>query len=402
MANTIPPLDTNDGLQTTRQSDVSFLLFQNQSNFKPYLWELAIANWFEPTINSKFEWDDRDITENRTQVNNTAGYNASATSIVVDDAKIFAKYDNAYNPRTGEVMSVTAVNTGTNTLTVVRGVGESAGVAINDNDYLLMIGNAMEERSDAPDVPVYTGAAAYNYTQEFREPVTISNRRRRERSNPAGGISNLTAQAEVQFTRRIESAAFFGKTDLSTSSYTQPVYYTGGILDYIPTANTYTVGGALTEKNWDEFLIEQAFNKGSSEKIMFCGDYITLWMTSFGKSVESYQIPIGTDPLGNAIGFHVSTYITPSGQRLHIVNHELFRGDTTLAGMGVIIDPMFVGARYGQDPETNYDGRPKYVERDYMQYTGNSSFEAEYYAEVGFEWRNAQTHALIETVTKPT
>ena len=90
--------------------------------------------------NPKFSWMEDDLKARWDAINNGAGYNDAATSIVVDNGAYFIVGDVVKVPRTGEVLFVTAVNT--NTLTVTRGFGTTAAAALVDNDPLVIVGNA--------------------------------------------------------------------------------------------------------------------------------------------------------------------------------------------------------------------------------------------------------------------
>src|SRR5947207_6921162 len=78
----------------------------------------------ERAINPDFSWFEDGGLPRFDRINNGAGYNNSATSLVVDNGAYFQADDQIYFSRTGEVARVTAV--ATNTLTVVRGIGSGA------------------------------------------------------------------------------------------------------------------------------------------------------------------------------------------------------------------------------------------------------------------------------------
>src|SRR5512141_2684919 len=96
------------------------------------------------TTRDKFEWIEKDLPARWDAINNGGGYNATATSVVVDNAAYFSAGDLVRVVRTGEMMRVRTVTTGTQTLTVTRAVdGDgTTGSTINDDDELLIVGNA--------------------------------------------------------------------------------------------------------------------------------------------------------------------------------------------------------------------------------------------------------------------
>ena len=94
-----------------------------------------------------------------------AGIDAVATALTVpaDQASLIAVDDLVKVARTGEVLRVTGISS--NTLTVVRGYGETVGVAIVANDKLLVIGNAIMQGAGAPAEKYKDVVPVFNYTR---------------------------------------------------------------------------------------------------------------------------------------------------------------------------------------------------------------------------------------------
>ena len=111
---------------------------------------LAMAN-SESTNDPKYN-HFRDELPTRTMVVNGA-LNDSATSLVLDadtsNNPLIVPGAILHNPTTGENVRVTAMNTGTNTATIVRGVGSTAA-AIDDNEVLAIVGFADTEGGTSP------------------------------------------------------------------------------------------------------------------------------------------------------------------------------------------------------------------------------------------------------------
>src|SRR5690554_1591058 len=113
--------DTGNILQAKKKIDMSNTIALLQPSATPLT---SLLKQFKqntkPATNPKFSWMEDDLGARWDAVNNGAGYDNAATSIVVDNGNYFSAGDVVKVPRTGEVLIVTAVNNGTNTLTVTR------------------------------------------------------------------------------------------------------------------------------------------------------------------------------------------------------------------------------------------------------------------------------------------
>lgn len=123
------------------------------------------------------EWLEDTLLPNADAINDATYTDASAdTSFVVDNATRFRVGDQIQaNPGVSrEVMLVTAVNTGTNTLTVVRGYGSTTPAALADNQIIRILGNAALEGDDRPATRFTNRTRKQNYTQIFTAGVEVS------------------------------------------------------------------------------------------------------------------------------------------------------------------------------------------------------------------------------------
>lgn len=390
-----------EGNQDSRVADISQDV-PVLTQFNPFVYNLAFAN-ARPAIDIKYQWDEIDLNGDYTLINNSGGYNTSATSIIVDDGSLFTKYDMVRNLRTGEVFQVSAVSS--NTLTVIRGVGNSGtGISMNDNDPLLIIGSALEEASQSRESSMANSSTVYNYLQTYRESFSFAGSTARMNGSPTDRkLEDMAFHMDV-FVRDLEYSLIFQKRDLDQTSFTRERYSTGGLLDYIST-NTEAIGGTtITEKDWLDFLVEKAFAYGSTEKVFICGYNFFTAFSYWG--TNNYQVGQTID-VGVRQGVNVAQYIAPTGGVLWVYNHELFRKDSNLAGMGIVIDPMEIRLRYadrsmGDTPEDlKYkNGLPQFGMG--LQENDRDGVKHEYFAQVGLELRQEKRHALITGVTGPT
>jgi len=121
------------------------------------------------------EWLEDALLPNTDAVNDaTFADPAADTAFVVHNAARFRAGDQVRLGETGEVVLVTAVNTGTGALTVVRGYGGSTPAALSDDLPLHILGNAALEGDDAAAARFSNRSRKTNHTQIFSATVEVS------------------------------------------------------------------------------------------------------------------------------------------------------------------------------------------------------------------------------------
>src|SRR6059058_3315584 len=124
--------------------DISDLVAINSPHETPLL--DALGDPARAAHSTVHEWLEDALLPNSDQINDSTYGNATTdTQFVVDHADRFRVGDQIKVTTSNEVMLVTAVNTGTNTLTVTRGYGGTTAAALADNQPLIILGNAALE-----------------------------------------------------------------------------------------------------------------------------------------------------------------------------------------------------------------------------------------------------------------
>lgn len=320
--------------QSQREIDLSkeiLLLEPEAAPITVVLKQIYSGGRSRPAVDPKFSWFNDTLEGRFDAINNGAGYALGATSVVVDNAALFSVEDLVYVPRTGEVLLVTAVSTGTQTLTIVRGVGATSGIALVDNDELYIIGTAdtegdtsVEARSDNPTL-------ATNYTQIFKHSVKMS--------GSLLSASNMSSPHDWNHQRRktgiehlkdIELAFLFGSPaeDESSTAGQGPRRTSGGVLHFA-TQNNTNVGGALTEAVFETWL-RSLFRYGSQNRTVFASALLLSVLNGFAST--KLQTFVGAE----TYGVKVMNWVSPHGE-LKLVKHNLLEG-TTLSGYGIALD----------------------------------------------------------------
>ena len=121
------------------------------------------------------EWLEDTLLPNQDTINDAVYTDPLAdTDFIVTNANRFRIGDQIQIDGSREVMFVTAVDTGTNTLTVVRGYGGTTPEALFDTAVIHILGNAAIEGGDRPGTRFTNRVRKQNYTQIFTSSVEVS------------------------------------------------------------------------------------------------------------------------------------------------------------------------------------------------------------------------------------
>lgn len=378
------PRGTGNVSQTSRKPDIGDQIMLLEPDAAP-LTVITKNARRKPTHNPEYKWAEDSLDARFDAVNNGAGYNTSATSIVVDNGTYFAEHDLVKNTRTGEVFRVTAVST--NTLTVVRGIGNSGtGVAMNDNDELLILGSAQPEGDTSKPARSSTETFVTNYTQIFRTPWEVTETwNHSDTFYSQSDFDYQRGKKGIDHLKSIEEAALFGKADENTSG-SQPRRTTGGILNRI-TTNVTAAGGTLSESSmWG--ALRGAFRYGSRSKWLFASPLVVDVFNQYARS--KVQI---NDSGNGSYGLNVRNFQSPHGN-VKLVTHYLLEG-TVYGGYAVLID--MDNAHY-RPLENSQGSRDTHI-RENIQAPDADTRKDEWITEAGFAWPQEQTAALITGVS---
>lgn len=330
------------------------------------------------------------LLDETTQVNNGAGYSDSATDIVVDDASIFSVNDQFICDRTGEVFLTTAVNTGTNTVTVAtRGTfSETPKAALNDDDVLRRIAPAYTEGASVGTPNVRDFTTEYNFTQIFRHPVGVT--RTAEQTKHYYGdkspMAQRRAQVGVEHALGIERAAIWGQRAVIDSTGQSPRRGTRGIVKAITAsgsgATVYDAGGALYEDEFAINFLEPISEKSiTDERWAFVNGRMTTIMEGWARSRSRlYE----DKALSKKLGVRVMCY---EGQnvKLNIIKHKLL----PLKYNMIVVDPGTEKYAYLQDT----------VLLRNRQSPGDDKMLDEYLTEAGFDHGPQECNGVLTGAT---
>lgn len=338
-----------------------------------------------PAENRKFEWGEKPDAPDKDQVNNASGYAAAAVSLIVDNPTYHYVGEILEVPRTGEIARVTAVDTTTSTLTVVRGVGSTSAAALVDNDDIFIRGSAFPEGSSGATPLNHQETIPFNYTQIFKKAVSASRTQQQTKSYFGNDRMRQRKEMAKEFKRDLERAFLFGERNIDTTNTSAPISYTGGVF-YWATSNSKAAGGTLTEPeiwDWCEDLF--TYTGASDTRTLFASAVIVSVVDLLaGARLITH---VGDD----TYGIKIKQWVTSHGELL-IVKHREFTngaGGQGYAGTGVALEMSALKYRHMQDMKLETD----------VQDNDEDAWRDQYIAEVGLEFANPEFHGTLTGVT---
>ncbi len=310
-------------------------------NETPFLALMRGVKW-ETAIQPKFgisNHADASRLDAINQANGTAGYayTATDTSIVVDDASKFHVDDIIRFTAYDELAQVTARNTTTNTLTIVRGVAGTTAHTLADNDVILIQGGARASGTISAD-DYATTDEYWNYTQMFWRAFELDFFAKNSQTLPGQSVANeikLQRLASLREHKKdIEYAMLFGEPQAGSSTAD---YMTAGLMHYVSaeTTGTYTLS-TMTADDLVAFVRSKAFKyygRGDKKKVMLCGGDLYDRLTSI--FMDKLRLAQSSDYWG--IDMQI---IRLGAWQLGLVYHPLM--EDKYAKDGIIYDPMEV------------------------------------------------------------
>jgi len=308
---------------------------------------------------------------------------SGVTALVVADAGLAVPNSVLKDMNTGEIMTVSAVNLGTNTITIARGALGTTAAAITAGDIIVNIGNAHEEGSGAPVARTTIKTPLYNYTQIFKTVAEMTKTAKEVTTRPMS-VNELDYQMKkrgVDHALDIERAFFLGKRYMDTTG-TYPKTYTGGLESFITTNVQTDANGTLTRAEWDAWLNDMVFAHGSENKIIYVGGII---QNALDNWLEDKLQP--TTFKINNLGVNLATYMSTRGKVQ--IKYQRFFDEVGYDGFAMAVDPSNVRIKVLRDTRVI----PNIQEND------ADMIKNMYLSEVGLLAKQEQTHAILKGVT---
>lgn len=336
-------------------------------------------------VNPKFEWLEDDYLPNTGQIDGDTGTIDALDSQTFDvhsgEGARFRAGDVLKALDTGEVMYVTAVSS--DTLTVTRGIGDTAVGDLADNADLLIIGNANAENSTKRTIKTTKKSPLFNYTQIFRWEFGAS--RTLQMSELYGGsdMSYQQRKAGKEFRIQMERSCLFGEKEEILTGDTA-LRFTDGIINRIST--NVTTDGTIDADDLEDFL-RDGFRYGPARKMLFASRKIVSFITNIARGSLQTFVSDSSFPLA------IVEYVSPHG-KLYICTHNLLTGDhlndDAYEGWALLLDldSIFYRPLRGSDTKL----------RTNIQANDADGRIDGYLAEAGFMVIQEQNHSILKGV----
>ena len=310
----------------------------------------------------------------------TATATAGATAIAVANAAYFRVGDVIRDTFTGEAMEVTAV--AAPNLTVNRGIGSVPAAAVGSGDEIFIVANVNVEGASLRTIKQTKLNNLSNFCEIVRTPMGITGTEAASKLYGGPDRNRLQATSGIEHMRDWEHICFFGakKEDLTTSG--APKRFAGGLLEFIQTNKTLTVG-TLTEAAWVAFL-RSGFRFGSERKILFASPLVVQAIEGFARN----NIRVTNDSNGETYGINMRTYVSGQGT-VDIVMERAWNDSAKYNGYAFLIDMDALEFHTLRDTKL-LEGR---------QANDADKLEDEYLTEACPVVKNEQKHSILAGVT---
>lgn len=310
-------------------SDAGFIVFFNR--LKTMTTKAETINW------------DTDTFLPSTDTLTAAVSSTTQTTIPVTNAEYFNVNQAWQNSRTLEVLGVSAVNTGTNNLTVARSVGATAAAAMLSGDTLVRLGTYVGENSTRQTFQSTIPTAVSNYCQQMRMDLSLSERQIKRAFENDDELPLQQFKMLQEFRMDMDRTFLFMEKSRGTDASGDDFTTTDGLKTII-SSNTFAVNGTLYKSDLDEFMVEQGMRYGSRNKILFASTDVILAFTNMVDQNLSFQVNVAPQT-GKAVGTEVLKYVAPNGHSMLIVEDRnisnYYNGEGYLADMSELTRHTF-------------------------------------------------------------
>jgi hypothetical protein len=346
----------------------------------------ALGDAIRPARSTVHEWLEDTLLPATDTINDSTYTDPSSdTQFVVSNVDRFRAGDQIQADGSAEVMLVTAVNTGTSTLTVTRGYGASTPAALSNGLTLNILGNAGLE-GDTADAARFTARTRKtNYTQIFSSTVEVSGSELAVRQLAVQDELDYQKQQRLrELLRDLENCVINGRNAAASPEGSASVRRTMKGLVAFCTSNSFVPGAGGFPS--DASLTEDQLNQALREIWKSSNGHVDLIVVN-GQEKRAINSFVGTNrrygPNENTFSNLVSQYESDYGVCRVVLSRWVPTGTVLLLDSGRI-DVMPLSGRSFQYKPLGVTG-----DRESGQVIG----------EYTLELRNENAHGVISGLT---
>lgn len=354
------------------------------------LFSLTAAMGEEATDDPEFYWWEEDTPMYNFAVSGDVTLGAT-TIPLVNGGLMLKPGDMLRVGASGEAIRVATIVSDTS-ITVTRAVGPNgtpagtaAAITAATNPKLMYVGSAYREGAGRSRGTSYNPVKRTNVTQIFRTPIEWTRTATATNYRTGDPRNNDRRRALHKHSLGIERAFWLG-TKFETLEDGQPLRYTGGVMNHIPSSNVVTAGATTTLDQFEDMMAKM-FEFGSKEKLVFGSLSTMILINKIIRKNTQYQ----WGPGEKEWSMDVKRLHTPAGT-LVLTEHPLFgRDGDFLANDLVAMDTANLKYRYlrGADTKLLKDRAEKGVDGE----------AEEYLTEAGLEVHHGKTFFHIKGLT---
>lgn len=347
----------------------------------------------------KFNWHEKPWASRQLELD--ADLLAVATSVTVTEGALNLVAGNLLLvEETGEIIEVLTTPTVDTTIpSIGREVGDDDDTLAQDIDYdgagvnpkISVIGTRHPEGADTPDPVHIQPVARYNYTQIFRNSLSLTRTAQNTYLRTGEQVKESKRECLENHATDMERAFFWGQKGEVTSPV--PKRATDGIINVIRTYgdsdNEHDFVSTGMTISLLETWLEKVFRFGGDQKLCFCGNTFLLTINQAIRLAAHTQYMLSSSE--KLYGLNIQRLTCPFGE-VFMKPHPLFNAMPdgsdywSYASSGVFIDTQFLRYRPLRNSDTKYLAN--------RQGNGLDGMTSEFLTECGLEVDVAKSHSL--------
>lgn len=304
-----------------------------------------------------------------------------------------------------EIVEITTTPTSSDYFVVTRGIANTPLTTAAVGSWLVKVGSAYAEGSDAA-APTFRKPTKYtNYAEIFKTTYSISKTTSKTKFRTGDPLKNERKRKSFEHAIQLEKAFLFGVPYEGTGTAatgagartTMPKRYTGGLWHFLRGTHGAAVSTLVTLNSAtfteDNFLdatfpmFDYGYTGAGNERIVLCGNQFLNNMNKMVKRMTATAIQYNGSI--NAFGMKLQEYNIPQGT-LYFRTHPLLNVNPKFSKAAFFVNPSAITYRPLRGRDTDYE--------DNIQTPGADYFAGQWLTEAGAEFHHMRSMLYMELV----